>query len=146
MNPITTANKLKTLRSLKGLTSEQVAKKAELNLNDYKILESGKVAVSVEKLEKVCNALGIDYKEWFETDNSNVIVNSGEFKGGSGVGSQVTCDNCYFYERTEEDTQMLERLSALTEALTKKLDDEILTRRVEQVLKNNPDLMVDKEK
>ena len=143
MNPITTANKLKTLRSLKGLTSEQVAKKAELNLNDYKLLESGKVAVSVEKLEKVCNALGIDYKEWFEDDKSQVFVNNGEFKGGSG---NVNCDNCYFYERTEEDTQMLERLSALTEALTKKLDDEILARRIEQVLKKNPDLLDDKEK
>ena len=143
MNPVTTANKLKTLRSLKGLTSEQVAKKAELNLNDYKILESGKVAVSVEKLEKVCNALGIDYKEWFETDDSKVIVNT-DFKDNAKGGN--ICDNCYFYERTEEDTQMLERLSALTEALTKKLDDEILTRRVEQVLKKNPDLLDDKEK
>ena len=144
MNPITTANKLKTLRSLKGLTSEQVAKKAELNLNDYKLLESGKVAVSVEKLEKVCNALGIDYKEWFENDKSNVFINNGEIKDNAkGISN---CDNCYFYERTEEDTKMLERLSALTEALTKKLDDELLVRRIEQVLKNNPDLVDDKEK
>ena len=146
MNPITTANKLKTLRSLKGLTSEQVAKKAELNLNDYKLLESGKVAVSVEKLEKVCNALGIDYKEWFENEQSQVFVNNGEIKIEQGAQSIGNCENCYFYERTEEDTQMLERLSALTEALTKKLDDEILARRIEQVLKNNPDLMDDKEK
>ncbi len=143
MNPITTANKLKTLRSLKGLTSEQVAKKAELNLNDYKLLESGKVAVSVEKLEKVCNALGIDYKEWFEDDKSNIFINNGEIKDGSGILSN--CENCYFYERTEEDTKMLERLSALTEALTKKLDDEILVRRIEQVLKKNPDLLDNKE-
>lgn len=143
MNPITTANKLKTLRSLKGLTSEQVAKKAELNLNDYKILESGKVAVSVEKLEKVCNALGIDYKEWFEEDKSNVYVNNGEVKGSGG--NLVDCENCYFYERSEEDTKMLEQLSAITEMLTKKLDDEILTRRVEQVLKKNPDLLDHKE-
>ncbi len=142
MNPVTTANKLKTLRSLKGLTSEQVAKKAELNLNDYKILESGKVAVSVEKLEKVCNALGIDYKEWFEDNKSNVFINSGEFKDNVKVNN---CENCYFYERSEEDIKMLEALSAITETLTKKLDDEILTRRVEQVLKKNPDLLDNKE-
>ena len=146
MNPITTANKLKTLRSLKGLTSEQVAKKAELNLNDYKLLESGKVAVSVEKLEKVCDALGIDYKEWFENEQSQVFVNNGEIKIEQGAQNIGNCENCYFYERTEEDTKMLEQLSVLTEALTKKLDDEILTRRIEQVLKKNPDLMDDKEK
>ena len=145
MNPITTANKLKTLRSLKGLTSEQVAKKAELNLNDYKLLESGKVAVSVEKLEKVCDALGIDYKEWFENEQSQVFVNNGEIKIEQGAQNIGNCENCYFYERTEEDTKMLEQLSVLTEALTKKLDDEILTRRIEQVLKKNPDLLDNKE-
>ncbi len=140
MNPITTANKLKTLRNLKGLTAEQVAEKAKLNLNDYKALESGKVAVSVEKLEKACEALELDIHEWFDTDSSNVFINNAENnKGGNN------CDNCYFYERTEEDTKMLETLSAIAEALTKKLDDEILTRRVEQVLKKNPDLTDDKE-
>ena len=136
MNPITTANKLKTLRNLKGLTTEQVAEKAKLNLNDYKALESGKVAVSVEKLEKVCDVLGVDFKEWFENDKSNVFINSGEFKD-KVVNN---CENCYFYERTEEDTKMLETLLAIAEALAKKLDDEILTRRIEQVLKKNPDL------
>ena len=140
MNPIATANKLKTLRNLKGLTAEQVAGKAKLNLNDYKALESGKVAVSVEKLEKVCDVLGIDFKEWFENDKSNVIINT-DFKDNA-IG---VCENCYFYERTDEDTKMLETLSAIAEALTKKLDDEILTRRVEQVLKKNPDLTDDKE-
>ena len=139
MNPITTANKLRTLRNLKGMTPTQVAKKAELNLNDYYELESGKVAVSVEKLEKVCNALGVDYKEWFENDKSNVFINNGEIKDNAkGINN---CENCYFYDRTEEDTKLLEQLSAITEMLAKKLDDEILARRIEQVLKKNPDLL-----
>ena len=144
MNPITTANKLKTLRNLKGLTPEQVAEKAKLNLIDYKALESGKVAISEEKLEKACKALEIDMQEWFDTDSSQVYVNNGEVKG-SGMSGINNCENCYFYERTEEDTKMLEGLSAITEALAKKLDDEILIRRVEQVLKKDPDLLDDKE-
>ena len=142
MNPITTANKLKTLRNLKGLTAEQVAQKAQLNLNDYKALESGKVAVSVEKLEKACDALGIDLKEWFESDRSNVIINT-DFKDNAKGGN--ICENCYFYERSEEDTQMLETLSAIAEALVNKLDDEILARKIEQVLSKNPNLSDDKE-
>ena len=142
MNPITTANKLKTLRSLKGLTTEQVAEKAQINLKDYKALESGKTAVSDEKLEKVCNALGVDYKEWFETDSSSVFINNGEIKDNAKGNF---CENCYFYERTEEDTKMLEQLSAITDMLAKKLDDEILSRKIEQVLKKNPDLTDDKE-
>ena len=145
MNPVTTANKLRTLRNLKGMTPNQVAKKAELNLNDYYELESGKVAVSVEKLEKVCNALGVDYKEWFENDKSQVFVNNGEIKIEQGSQNIGNCENCYFYDRTEEDTKLLEQLSAITEMLAKKLDDEILARRIEQVLKKNPDLLDTKE-
>ena len=143
MNPITTAKKLKTFRNIKGLTQEQVAEKAKLNLIDYKALESGEVAISEEKLGKACNALEIEMQEWFETDKSNVFINNGEVKGGSGTLSN--CENCYFYERTEEDTKMLEGLSAITEALANKLDDEILSRRIEQVLKKNPDLLDNKE-
>jgi len=142
MNPITTANKLKTLRSLKGLTSEQVAEKAQLNLDDYKALESGKTAVSAEKLEKACNALEIDMQEWFDSDSSSVFINNGEIKDNSKGNF---CENCYFYDRTEEDTKLLEQLSAITQLLANKLDDEILSRKIEEVLRQNPDLTDDKE-
>jgi transcriptional regulator with XRE-family HTH domain len=136
MNPITTANKLKTLRNLKGLTPEQVAEKAQLNLNDYKTLESGKVAVSVEKLEKACDALGVDYKEWFENEKSNVLINT-DFKDNAKGGN--ICENCYFYERNEEDTEILETLSKLANTLAEKLDDEILAKKIEKVLKKGFD-------
>ncbi len=100
MNPITTANKLKVLRNLKGLTPEQVSEKAKLNLKDYKALEEGKTAVQQDKLTKACEALGVDVKEWFETDKSTVFINSGEF---SGAGSGSHCENCYFYQRNDDE-------------------------------------------
>ena len=75
MNPVITAKKLKTLRELKGLSPEEVAEKAKLNLDDYKSLESGKTAVPKDKLAKACDALGFDVKVWFETDKSNVFIN-----------------------------------------------------------------------
>jgi transcriptional regulator with XRE-family HTH domain len=143
MNPIITANKLRTLRNIKGLTPEQVSEKAQLNLKDYKALELGKTAVSVEKLEKACEALGIDFKEWFENDKSNVFINNGEVKGGSGILS--SCENCYFYERNEEDTEMLATLATLANSLAEKLDDEILARKIEQVLRKNLDNLEDKK-
>ena len=141
MNPITTANKLKTLRNLKGFTTEQVAEKAQLNLEDYKALESGKTVISVEKLEKACKGLGVDYKEWFENEQSNVFVDNEFHDNSIGI-----CENCYFYQRSEEDTKMLEKLSALTEVLAKQLDEEIISRKIELVLKQNPDLLNTKEK
>jgi transcriptional regulator with XRE-family HTH domain len=145
MNPITTAYKLKTFRNLKGLTPEQVAEKAQLNLNDYKNLEAGKKAVSVEKLEKVCDALGIDFKEWFDTDKSQVYVNNGEIKVEGGSRNIGNCENCYFYERGEEDTQVLETLATLANSLAEKLDDEILAKKIDQVLRKNLDNLENKK-
>ena len=137
MNPLTTASKLKTLRHLKGLSIEQVAEQAQLNLNDYKALEAGQTAVPVDKLEKACNALGINYKEWFEKEDSHVYVNHGEVKGG--LGNNIDCENCYFYERNEEDTEMLQSLKILSKALANILDDELLARNIEKVLRSKKD-------
>jgi transcriptional regulator with XRE-family HTH domain len=133
MNPITTANKLKTLRTLKGLNPEQVAEKAKLNLDDYKALEEGKTAVPHDKLEKACNALGVDIKEWFETDKSSVFINNGEIKGGSGNLSH--CENCYFYDRNEEDMDMIKDVTLALKEVINKLDSEWIWRGMERFLK-----------
>ncbi len=134
MNPITTANKLKMLRTLKGLAPEQVAEKAKLNLDDYKSLEEGKTAVPHDKLEKACNALGVDIKEWFETDSAKVIINNGE-NSGNGAGSH--CENCYFYERNEEDMDMIKDVTLALKEVISKLDAEWIWRGMEKFLKEN---------
>ena len=139
MNPITIANKLKTLRNLKGLTPEQVAKKAELNLNDYKALESGKTAVSEEKLTKACDALGIDAKEWFETDGSNVFINNENEKVVNN------CENCYFYERNYQDMEMLKSLSKAMATILEKVNGEVIFRDVEKLLIKYSDKLDDKK-
>ena len=140
MNPITTANKLKALRNFKGMSPEQVAEKAQLNLEDYNALEAGKTEVSIEKLEKACNALGIDYKEWFEKDNSQVYVNNGDIK--RSFGNNLNCDSCYFYDRNEEDVELLNTLKTLSESIVRLLDNELLSRDIDKTLrdkKNKPD-------
>ena len=135
MNPITTANKLKTLRTLKGLSPEQVAQKAELNLDDYMALEAGKNAVAEDKLAKACDALGVDIEEWFETDNSNVFINSGEVSITENSQQQLNCENCYFYNRNEEDIEMMNAMTAALKQMADKLSDEVLSRHVEKVLR-----------
>ena len=137
MNPITTASKLKSLRYLKGLSLEEVAKEAQLNLDDYKALETGKTKVSKDKLKKACNALGIDYKEWFEKDNSHFIVNHGEINNGS-----VYCETCYYNSRSEENDEMLETLKSFISVMHKMLDEELFVRKIDKILserEKNPD-------
>ncbi len=135
MNPITTANKLKTLRTLKGLSPEQVAEKARLNIDDYRALETGKTAVNSEKLEKACNALGVDAKEWFEDDKSNVFINSGEVSFKENSQQQLNCENCYFYDRNKEDMDMIADITLALKEVVKKLDTEWIWRGMEKYLK-----------
>ena len=145
MNPITTANKLKTLRNFKGMSPEQVAEKAQLNLEDYNALEAGKTEVSIEKLEKACNALGIDYKEWFEKDNSQVYVNNGDIKVDGGSRNIGNCNTCYFYDRNEEDVELLNTLKTLTKSIVQLLNNETFSRNIDKTLQDEKNKSGDKK-
>ncbi len=134
MNPVTTANKLKTLRTLKGLSPEEIAKKAQLNLEDYKALEEGKTAVRYDRLEKACDVLGVDIKEWFEADNSSVFINNGEIKVDNGNGMNH-CETCNFYDRNEEDMEMIKNVTLALKDVIEKLDGEWIWRGMEKFLK-----------
>lgn len=46
-------------RLKKKLTQEQVAKKANINVNYYAVIERGEVNTSADKLTKIADALGI---------------------------------------------------------------------------------------
>lgn len=136
MNPITTANKLKTLRNLKGLTPEQVAAKAQLNISDYNALENGKTVVQHDKLKKACDALGVDVNEWFETDRSNVFINNGEIKVDNGNGMN-SCENCYFYQRNDDEMDMIKAVSLSLKAIVERLDEGWLSRDLEKFFLEN---------
>ena len=144
MNPVTTASKLKTLRTLKGISPEEVAQKAQLDLDDYLSLESGKTAIKEDKLEKVCNALGIDIKEWFETDKSNVFINNGEIKGNSSSGNQqVNCENCYFYQRSDDEMEIMKATSIALKELAERLDEGWISRNLEKFFRKNKGIVKD---
>ncbi len=56
------AKQVREAREKKGLTQEEVAKKAELTLNYYAMIERAETNVSTDKLAKISKALGIAIK------------------------------------------------------------------------------------
>ena len=51
--------KLKEAREKRKMTQAELAKKVEMNINYYAVIERGEVKTSPENLAKLCKALGI---------------------------------------------------------------------------------------
>ena len=58
-------NKIKQVRKQKGLTQEEVAKKAGISPNYYAKIERGTVNTSIEKANKIAKALGVEVSDIF---------------------------------------------------------------------------------
>lgn len=54
---------IKRIREEKGLTQEQVAKKAGIKTNYFAVIERGEVKTNPEYLLKISKALGVDLSE-----------------------------------------------------------------------------------
>lgn len=59
------AERLKTLRTEKGMTQSEVAEKAGINTNYYAKVERGEVTASIPMLEKIAEVLSIDISTIF---------------------------------------------------------------------------------
>jgi transcriptional regulator with XRE-family HTH domain len=58
--------RLKTLRKAKGLSQEELAERSGLNRPYISGIEQGKRNVSIEVVEKIAVALGVEMVEFFE--------------------------------------------------------------------------------
>ncbi|XVJ67444.1 MAG: helix-turn-helix transcriptional regulator [Lacibacter sp.] len=64
--------RIKELRTVKNLTQEAVAWKAEVDRTFMNHVENGKRNVSVDTLEKIiCNGLELSFKDFFSADVFN---------------------------------------------------------------------------
>lgn len=58
--------RIKMLRNEQKLSQEKLALKAELDRTYLAGVEQGKRNVSIKSLEKIVNALGVTFKEFFD--------------------------------------------------------------------------------
>lgn len=52
--------KIKAIREKANLTQAEVAIKAKMNINYFAVIERGEVTTSIEKLQKIADALGVN--------------------------------------------------------------------------------------
>lgn len=101
------------VRQYKGLTQEQVAEKAQLNLDDYIAMEEGKRLENKERLEKACSALDIKVEDLFD---ANTYINYGEISGNQSSLFSTTNYN------QNSDSAVIEDMAKNIKYVTKNLD------------------------
>lgn len=62
-------NRLRTLRKARGLSQEQLAWKADLELSQISRIERGVISAGLSQLFTIAEALEIPVKELFDFDN-----------------------------------------------------------------------------
>lgn len=61
--------RIKELRTQKNITQEGLAWKAEVNRTFMNQVENGRKSVSVTVLEKIVDALGVSFQDFFTTED-----------------------------------------------------------------------------
>ncbi len=70
---------IKTLRKKLGWSQETLAERTGVSAPYITQIEVGKRTPSLEIVEKLASALGVEYKTLFEPNSIEEIVNSGDF-------------------------------------------------------------------
>lgn len=63
--------RIKELRNQIGISQEALANKAEIDRTYVTDVENGRRNISIENLEKLVNALHVEFKEFFDSPNFN---------------------------------------------------------------------------
>lgn len=74
-------NNIKKLRELKGLTQENMAEELKMSTNGYGKIERGETEVTVNKLEKISEVLGMSINDVLSFDEKNAFTNFGGITG-----------------------------------------------------------------
>jgi len=121
--------KVGVMRTLKGLTQEEMAAKLDMSPTGYAKIERGETKLQIHRLEKIAEVLEMELKDLVSFDEKMI------FKG-SFHGKNVQCQ--YYINSAVELTQELENMRVKLEAKDK--ENQLLQEQIAQ-LKEIIDLM-----
>ena len=109
---------IRLIRELKNLTQEYVAEHLEISTGNYSNIENDKTDITLGKLERIAEILGVDYQMILNLNPSQV------FKNGSLYSGSMNKQNNY------ADEDLLKQLQTKDEQIAR------LTAIIERSLKN----------
>ena len=99
---------IKKFRELKSLTRESIAAELGMSLSGYSKLERGEVDITISKIQKIAEILGVSIEKLLNFDASQIfnVFNNQQVQG---LGSQAEVINFYGDDYKEKYIKILER-------------------------------------
>ena len=111
------------MRSLKGLTQEEMAEKLNMSESGYAKIEQGKTKLQNPRLEKIVEVLGIELKDLLSFDEKTVIFNKND--------NSFIVEQYGYANSTVKVTHELEKYKLLLEQ--KEIENNLLREQIEQL-------------
>jgi len=105
-------NNIRKFRELKNLTRETVAVEMEMSLSGYSKIERNEVDLTVSKIRKIAEVLGVDVSQILNFDATQIFNVSGNHFAQGLVGAKADNMNFYADEYKDKYIKMLEEENA----------------------------------
>jgi transcriptional regulator with XRE-family HTH domain len=105
-------NNIKKYRELKNLTRETVAAEMDMSLSGYSKIERNEVDLTVSKVKKIAEVLGVDVSQILNFDATQIFNVSGNQFAQGLVGAKAEHMNFYADEYKDKYIKMLEEENA----------------------------------
>jgi len=148
MDELMVGLRLMRVRQNSGFTQEEVAEKAQLNLDDYVAMEEGKGLNDKDRLQRACAALDIKIQDLFDT---NSVINYGENSGeGSTIGFGYYTNNTFgkcsvndsgviegMAKNLKYVSENLDFINGFVKVLYENLEDTVFKNKLKELLKEH---------
>ena len=99
---------IKKYRELKNITRESMAAEMDMSISGYSKIERNEVDLTISKVQKIAEVLGVDVSEILSFDASQVFTVSGNKFIQGLVGARADNMNFYSDEYKDKYIKMLE--------------------------------------
>jgi transcriptional regulator with XRE-family HTH domain len=114
---------IRKFRELKGITREQLASDLGMSTSGYSKIERGEVDLSISKIHKISEVLGVEISEILNFDATTIFnVQHNSLVQGTGAKAE----NMHFHSDEYKDKYIkmlekeIERLNAIIQSISKK--------------------------
>jgi transcriptional regulator with XRE-family HTH domain len=105
-------NNIKKYREIKNLTRESVAAEMDMSVSGYSKIERNEVDLTVSKVKKIAEVLGVDVSQILNYDATQIFNVSGNQFAQGLVGAKAESMNFYADEYKDKYIKMLEEENA----------------------------------
>jgi transcriptional regulator with XRE-family HTH domain len=79
-------NKIKKVRELRNFTQEYMAQKLSITQESYSRIEADKANLTIQRLDKISEVLGVSVFELMSFNEKNVFFNASETQTNTSIG------------------------------------------------------------